>query len=75
MADAMTFEEVFTEAGFIPEWVERGRKEGIKLGMEKGIEKGREQTVRNLLSMGMTVEKIAQATELPIERVKVLVKE
>ena len=71
MADAMTFEEVFTEAGFIPEWVERGRKEGIKLGMEKG----REQTVRNLLSMGMTVEKIAQATELPVERVKALVKE
>ena len=83
MADAMTFEEVFTEAGFIPEWVERGRKEGIKLGiekgiekgMEKGIEKGREQTVRNLLSMGMSVEKIAQATELPVERVKALVKE
>ena len=50
-------------------------KEGIKLGMEKGMEKGREQTVRNLLSMGMTVEKIAQATELPIERVKALVKE
>ena len=80
MADAMTFEEVFTEAGIIPEWIERGRKEGIKLGMERGIEKGiergmeksREQTVRNLYSMGMSAEQISQATELPIEKVRVL---
>jgi len=80
MSNAMTFEEVFTEAGIIPEWIERGRKEGIKLGMEKGMEKGREQgmekgreqTVRNLYSMGMSAEKIAQATELPLERVRAL---
>ena len=72
MANAMTFEEVFTEAGFIPEWVERGRKEGIKLGVEQGREQGMRQTVRNLRSMGMSVEQIAQATELPVERVRVI---
>ena len=63
MSDAITFEEVFTEAGIIPEWIERGRNEG------------REQTVRNLYSMGMSAEKIAQATELPLERVRALTKE
>ena len=66
MADSMTFEEVFTEAGIIPEWIERGRKEGIKLG--------REQTVRNMLIMGMSEEQIAKATELPVERVRALAK-
>jgi hypothetical protein len=27
---AATFEEVFTEAGIIPEWMERGRTEGME---------------------------------------------
>jgi predicted transposase/invertase (TIGR01784 family) len=58
---AATFEEVFTEAGIIPEWIERGR--------QQGTEQGKEITARNLLKMGMPVEEIAQATELPIEKV------
>jgi len=82
MADSMTFEEVFTEAGIIPEWIERGRKEGIKLGREQGVKQGREQgvkqgreqTVRNMLIMGMSEEQIAKATELPVERVRALAK-
>ena len=28
----MTFEEVFTKAGIIPQWIERGIKQGIELG-------------------------------------------
>ena len=56
----MTFEEVFTEAGIIPEWIERGRKEGI------------EQTARNLLVMGMSVEEIARATKLSVEKIRLL---
>ena len=38
-----TFEEVFTEAGIIPEWMERGFKKGIVHGREEGLEQGREE--------------------------------
>ena len=63
-----TFEEVFTEAGIIPEWIERGMKQGIELG----IERGKEKTARNLFNRGMPVEEIAQVTELPVEKIRVL---
>jgi len=62
MARRPTFEEVFTKAGIIPEWLERGRKQGF--------EKGKEIIAWNLLRMGMSVEEIAQATELPVEKVR-----
>jgi len=55
-----TFEEVFTEAGLIPEWMERGRVQGA------------EKTVRNLMKMSMPIEDIAQAVELPVEKVRSL---
>ena len=34
MARRATFEEVFTKAGIIPEWLERGRKQGREQGIE-----------------------------------------
>ena len=68
----MTFEEVFTEAGIIPEWIERGRQEGINLGIERGINLGIEQTARNLLVMGMSLEEIARATKLSVEKIRLL---
>ena len=55
-----TFEEVFTEAGLIPEWIERGRKQV------------QEKVVRNLLKMDMSVEQIAQAAEMPVEKIRSL---
>ena len=78
MARRPTFEEVFTEAGLIPEWMERGRKQGLEMGLEKGKEQGREEgkeqgkeiIARNLLKMGMPVAEIAQATELPVKKIR-----
>ena len=55
-----TFEEVFTEAGLIPEWMERGRVQGV------------EKTAQNLLRIGMSVEQIAQVAELPVEKIRAL---
>jgi len=55
-----TFEEVFTEAGLIPEWMERGRVQGV------------ERTIRNMLARSMPIEDIAQITELPIEKIRTL---
>jgi len=72
MARRPTFEEVFTKAGIIPEWLERGRKQGIEMGIEKGLEKGKEIIARNMLRMGMSVEEIAQAVEMPVEKIRSL---
>jgi hypothetical protein len=52
-----TFEEVFTEAGIIPQWIERGKF----------------VTARNLLAKGWSVEEIAETTELPVEKIRSLV--
>ena len=41
-----------------------GLKDGLKKGMEKGEKKGRYDIARNLLSMGLSVESIMQATGL-----------
>jgi hypothetical protein len=55
-----TFEEVFTEAGIIPQWIERGE------------EKKALAIARNLLAMGWAVENVAKTTELPLEKVRSL---
>jgi predicted transposase/invertase (TIGR01784 family) len=56
-----TFEEVFTEAGIIPQWIERG------------IEQGEIKVARNLLAKGWAVEEVAETTELSLEKVRSLV--
>jgi len=63
-----SFEEVFTEAGIIPEWIEQGREQG----REQGIEQGKEEVIRNLLTMNMPIDIIAQAVNLPIEKIRIL---
>jgi hypothetical protein len=68
-----TFEEVFTRAGLIPEWIERGREQGLEQGLEQGRVQEREKTARNLLKMGMPIEDIAQAAELPVEEIRAIV--
>jgi predicted transposase YdaD len=59
-----TFEEVFTEAGIIPQWIERGIKQGL--------EQGEKRIARNLPAMGWAVEDVAKTTELPLEKVRSL---
>jgi hypothetical protein len=60
-----TFEEVFTEAGIIPQWIEQG--------LEQGIEQGKEEKAlaiaQNLLTKGWAVEDVAETIELPLEKV------
>ena len=60
-----------------------GREEGISIGLERGIEQGLArgayqkalETARNLLSMGLFPEQVAQGTSLPLETVMELVQE
>jgi len=59
-----TFEEVFTEAGIIPEWIARGKAEGKAEGEAK-----LNDVVMNLLAMKMNVEMIAQVVQMPVKKV------
>ncbi|OCL26596.1 hypothetical protein U472_11470 [Orenia metallireducens] len=51
---------------------EEAREEGIKLGEEKGRMKEKIQTAKNLLSMGLDIEKVVKATGLNKEEVEKL---
>jgi len=53
-----TFEEVFTEAGLIPEWIERGRVQGLEQGKREA-----ERNIINLLKSGKSSEEIIQLME------------
>ena len=67
-----TLEEVFTEAGLIPEWIARGKAEGIALGEARGEAKINE-VVKNLHAMKMPIEMIARAVQMPVKKVNALV--
>jgi hypothetical protein len=67
-----TFEEVFTRAGIIPEWIERGREQGLEQGLELGLEQGLEAVARNALIKGLPLDVIHDITGLDIETIKQL---
>ena len=52
----------------------KGKQEGLAEGMEKGREEGKHEakteTAQRLLSMGLSAEQIAKATQLPLEIIK-----
>ena len=47
-------------------------KKGIEIGMAKGMEKEKLATARRLLSMNLSDEQVATATELPMEEIQKL---
>lgn len=47
-------------------------KKGMEIGMAKGMEKEELATARRLLSMGLSDEQVATATELPLEEIQKL---
>ena len=75
MTFEMLMEERF-EAG-MEKGIKKGREEGIAQGIEQGREEGLEQgaynnkleTAKKLLDMSLTLEKIAEATGLPLETI------
>ena len=48
----------------------RGFERGIEQGIERGIETTKYETAINLLQMGLSLEQVAQGTNLPLERIK-----
>lgn len=45
-------------------------KKGMEIGMAKGMEKEKLATARRLLSIGLSDEQVATATELPLEEIQ-----
>ena len=65
------------------DWLRQGKEQGFEAGLQQGLEQGQErgayqkalETARNLLSMGLSPEQVAQGTSLPLEKVFELVQE
>ena len=49
---------------------EKGKEEGIAEGMEKGMNQKALEIAKNMLAMGLSAEKVAKATQLPLEIIK-----
>ena len=53
---------------------DEGLEKGISIGLEQGLERGAYQnkleTAKNLLSMGLSSEQVAQGTNLPLDVVQ-----
>ena len=52
----------------------KGREKGMAEGIEKGIEKGKKEIDGKLLKKGLSIEDIADSTDLSIEEIKALAK-
>ncbi len=53
-------------------WEKTAERRGMRKGREKGREEGKKETAKNLLAMGIDIDKIVKATGLKKEAVKTL---
>jgi len=51
---------------------EKGHKKRVEQGRREGIKETNIETARNLLKTALTLEQIAQATGLPLKKIKAL---
>ena len=58
------------------EWelTERAKKQGWEEGKKEGAEQKAIETANKLMSMGLTIEQVAEGTGLPLEKVQELAK-
>ncbi len=52
--------------------IEIGEQRGIEIGEQRGEQRKAEETARNFLAMGLSVEQVANGTGLTVEQVKAL---
>ena len=48
----------------------KGKQEGLAEGMEKGMNQKALEIAENMLTMGLSAEQVAKATQLPLEIIK-----
>ena len=72
---AVLKEEAYEDGLFVGR--EEGREEGISIGLERGLAQGAYEkaleTAKNLLSMGLEPEQVAQGTGLSLEVIQKLI--
>ena len=49
---------------------DRGHEAGLQQGIERGAYQNKLETAKNLLSMGLSSEQVAQGTNLPLDVVQ-----
>jgi predicted transposase/invertase (TIGR01784 family) len=54
------------------EWYAKTKQEGEQLGIIKGKQAQSIQTARRMLSRNMSLEEIAELTDLPLDRIQAL---
>jgi flagellar biosynthesis/type III secretory pathway protein FliH len=54
----------------IEKGIQQGIEKGIQQGIEKGIQQGKIEMVRNLLLLGVDIEKIVKASDLSKEEIE-----
>ena len=72
------WDSVSVERTLIDDSYQKGKEEGMEKGIAEGMEKGRAEgkheanteTAQRLLAMGLSVEQVAKATQLPLEIIK-----
>ena len=68
------WDSVSVERTLIDDSYQKGKEKGIAEGMEKGRAEGKHEanteTAQRLLAMGLSVEQVAKATQLPLEIIK-----
>ena len=52
------------------DWFRQGKEQGFEQGLEQGAHKTKLKTAKNLLSMGLSPEQVAQGTNLPLDVVQ-----
>jgi hypothetical protein len=67
-----TLDRVLEEVGLTALWEARGEARGEEKGKEEGREEGKLAIAQNLIKMGLSLEKVVEATGLGIETVKSL---
>ena len=64
------WDSVSVERTLIDDSYQKGKEEGIAEGMEKGMNQKALEIAKNMLAMGLSAEKVAKATQLPLEIIK-----
>jgi predicted transposase/invertase (TIGR01784 family) len=70
----LLLEEVSKMMEITTSWHEKGRQEGLKEGKIEGKVEGKLEMAKNFLLMGMDIETVAKAAELPVEKIIALQK-
>ena len=73
MRESVIYQEILEEG--MAEGIAKGMAEGIAKGEAKGKAETARKVALNLLGIGMSLEQVAQVTELSIEQVRVLQQE